>query len=107
MRRRPKPALDIGDNIVDVLDADGQTHIPLGHDGGVLLFRRQLRVCGRCGMNREAARVAYIGYMIEQFQRVDEAPARFLAAGEFEADQTAQSALEIVCGALTVDACLV
>ena len=44
-------------------------------------------------MNGEAARVADIGDVIEHLQRVDEAAAGLLAAGEFEADQAAQARL--------------
>ena len=50
-------------------------------------------------MDREAARIADIGDVIEQLQRIDEAAAGLLAAGQLEADEAAQAALEIFGGA--------
>ena len=41
-------------------------------------------------MDGEAARVADIGDVVEQLQRVDEAPSRFLAALDLEAEQAAE-----------------
>src|SRR5208282_4707596 len=102
--RRRKPALDIGDDVVDVLDADGETHIAVGYAGCVQLMRVELRMRGGGGMDRQAARVADVGDVIEHLQRVDEAAAGFAAAGEFEADETAQAALEIARGPLAMHA---
>ncbi len=55
---------------------------------------------GRRRMNGEAPRVADIGDVVEQLQRIDEAPPRLLAALEFEADEPAIAALEVFVGAL-------
>src|SRR6202046_1822004 len=55
-------------------------------------------------MDRQAARVADIGDVIEHFARIDETAAGLLATGEFKTDETAQSALEIFLGALAVHA---
>ena len=41
-------------------------------------------------MDREAARIADVGDVIEQLQRIDEAPAGLLAALDLEADQAAE-----------------
>ena len=43
-------------------------------------------------MDGEAARIADIGDVVEQLQRVDEAPPGFAAAGQLEADQAAIAA---------------
>ena len=56
------------------------------------------------GCIAKTARVADIGDVIEHLQRVDEAAAGLLAAGEFEADEAAQPALEITLRPLTVHA---
>lgn len=56
-----KSPLDISNDVVDMLKADGKAHIAVGYAGGVLLFCRQLRVPGGSGMNRETASVADIG----------------------------------------------
>ena len=54
-------------------------------------------------MDREAARVADIGDVIEELQRVDEAPPRLAPARELEADEAAVAALEIFLRALGRD----
>jgi hypothetical protein len=87
-----------------VLDADRQPHVAVRHAGRVLLFRRQLGMRRGGRMDREAAGVADVGDVIEQLQRVDEAPAGVAAGRELEADQPAEAALEIALGALAVDA---
>jgi len=50
------------------------------------------------GVDGEAARVADIGDVVEQFERVDEFPARDGASRQFEAEQRAIAALEIFVG---------
>ena len=50
-------------------------------------------------MDREAARVADIGDVVEHLQRVDEAPPGIDAALQLEADQPAIAALQIGIGA--------
>ena len=74
--RRGEPALDVRDDVVDVLQADRKPHIALGYAGRVLLFGAELRMRRGRGMNGQAARIADIGDVVEQLQRVDEAPAR-------------------------------
>jgi hypothetical protein len=39
-RGRGESALDVGNNVVDVLDTDGKTDVPVGDAGCVLLFWR-------------------------------------------------------------------
>jgi hypothetical protein len=58
------------------------------------------------GMNREATSVSGIGDAIKQFQRINKGETRVLDSGELEVDETAQSAVEITCGALAMDASL-
>src|SRR3546814_10360062 len=50
-------------------------------------------------MDGQAARVAEVGDVAEQLQRIDEAAARGGAAGQLEADQAAEAALQIGVGA--------
>src|SRR4029453_18879894 len=82
-----------------MLDADGKPHIALGHAGGELLRGRQLRVRGRRRMDGEAARIADVGDVVEQLQRIDELAAGLLAALQLEADETAEAALQVGLGA--------
>jgi hypothetical protein len=51
-----------------MLEADRQAHIAVRDAGRELLLGRELRVRGRGRMDREAARVADIGDVIEQLQ---------------------------------------
>ena len=62
----------VGQDVVAVFDSDRQAHIAGGDPGGGLFVGRQLRMGGRCGVDGQAARIADIGDVIEQFQRVDE-----------------------------------
>ena len=76
-RRWPPQRLDeIGEDVVDMLDADRQAHIAVVDAGRELLLGRELRMRGRGGMDRQAARVADIGDVVEQLQRIDERAGR-------------------------------
>ena len=97
--RRGEPALDVRDDVVDVLQADRKPHIALGHAGRELLCWAELRMRRGRGMNGEASRIADIGDVVEQLQRVDEAPPGFLARRQLEADEAAIAALQIFIGA--------
>ena len=55
-------------------------------------------------MDRQAARVADIGDVIEHLQRVDEPAAGFLAARQLKSDKPAQAAFQIPLGALPMHA---
>src|SRR5580700_896274 len=78
-----------------MLDADRQANIVVRHAGRLLLCWRELRVRGGRRMDGERARIADIGDVIEEFQRVDEFAPRLLAALDLEPDEAAQPALEI------------
>jgi hypothetical protein len=58
-----------------------------------------LRMGGGGGMDREAARVPDVGDMVEQLQRIDEAPAAIATAGKLDADQPAEATGEVTIGA--------
>ena len=85
--------VEIGDDVVDMLQAHRQPHIAGRHAGGVLVFLAQLRMRRRGRMNGERARIADIGDMVEHLERVDETFARFHAARQLEADKSAAAAL--------------
>src|SRR4029078_9091883 len=89
-----------------MLDAHRQAHIAVRHTTRELLLFGELRVCCRRRMDGEASRVADIVDMIVKLQRVDELAPCFLAAGQLEADQPAEVALEVPVGAFAMDALL-
>src|SRR5262249_20184643 len=90
--------LEIGDDVVDMLDADGEAHVVFGHARPQLLCGGQLRVSRCRRMNGEAAGIADIGDVVEHLQRVDELAAGLLAALQFEADEAAEASLQISPG---------
>ena len=98
--------LDVGDDVVDMLDAHRQAHIAIRNTGGELLLFGELRMRRRRRMDGEAPRVADIGDMVVKLQRVDELAPCVLAARQLEADQPAETALEVSVGAFAVDALL-
>src|ERR1043166_2051521 len=91
--------LEVGEDVVLMLDAERQADIAVGDAGLQLLLGGQLRMRRRRRMNREAARIADIGDVIEHLERVDKAPPGILAALQFEAEQPAIAALQISVGA--------
>ena len=75
-----------------------QAHIVLGDAGLQLLLRGQLRMGRGRRMDGEAAGVADVGDVVEQPERVDEAPAGLAAAPQFESDQAAIAAPQVGVG---------
>jgi hypothetical protein len=65
LRRRLQRLVEIGDDIVDMLDPDRETDIAVRHAGRELVFRRKLAVRGAGRMDRQGARVTDIRYVIE------------------------------------------
>src|SRR5687768_12103713 len=61
---------------------------------------------GGRGMDRQAARVADIGDMVEEAQRVDKLPPGIATAFQLEADQSTEIALKITLRALPLYAAL-
>ena len=55
-----------------MLDADREANVVVGHAGRELFFGRELRVGGGRRMDGERTRVADIGDVIEELERVDE-----------------------------------
>ena len=62
----------VGDDVVDMLDLHRQPHIALVQTGIALLIGRQLRMRVRGRMNGQRARIANIGDMVEELERIDE-----------------------------------
>ncbi len=77
--------VEIGQDVVDVLDADRQPDVTLGDAGRQPVFERKLRVRRRRRMDRQRPRVADVGDVIDQLQRIDEPPPGLAAALQLEA----------------------
>ena len=76
----------IGENIVDVFDADRKANIPFGDAGRQLVFDGKLRMGGARRVNGQATGIADIGDVIEHPEGVDEALAGIDAAPQLESD---------------------
>ena len=79
--------VEIGDDVVDVLDADREAHVAGRHAAGQLIGRAQLRVRRAGRMDGQRAGIADVGHVIEELERIDEARARLAALPELEADE--------------------
>src|SRR3984893_6895016 len=90
--------IDVGDNVVGMLDAYRKAHISLADTGLQLVFWRQLRMRGGCRVDRERADVTDVGDVINELQAVDELAASVLTTAELETDQGAVAALKIGVG---------
>src|SRR3954468_20010786 len=86
---------EIGNDVVRMLDADGQPYVARRDAGGELVLGRQLRMGRGGGMDRQRARVADVGDVVEQLQDIDEGTAGRRPAGKLKADQGAEALPEI------------
>jgi hypothetical protein len=93
---------DVSDDIVRMLDADGEADIARRHTRGELLFGAELLVGGRGWMDCQRTGVADVSDVIEQLQCIDEALSGLNASFELEAYQGSVSTLEIGLGAAAV-----
>ena len=82
---------EIADDVVGMFEADRKPHVAGRHAGRELLVGVELLMRGRGRMDRERARVADVGDVIEKLQRVDEPAPRLDAALQLEADQRRRS----------------
>jgi hypothetical protein len=79
-----------------MLNTDRQSHVSVRNTGGNLVFRHQLGMRGRDRMDSQAARVSNILHVVEHLQCLNKGFARFLPAGQFEPDETAELDVLIV-----------
>ena len=105
--QQPWPRRSRSRDVVDVLQPDRQPHIARGDAGGHLLGFGQLGVGGAGRMDRQAARVADVGDVVEQLQRIDESAAGIGAAGQLEPDQAALAVRQVFRRAFRADALVV
>src|SRR5690606_11780626 len=94
--RRGETLLDVLDDVVDMLEPDGQAHELRRDPSGPLLLRRQLRMRRRRRMDREALRVADVREMAEELEAFDELPSRFEPALDAEHDHRAAHPGEVL-----------
>src|SRR5882762_5037922 len=97
--RSAEGLFEVGDDVVLMLDAERQADIAVGDAGLQLFLGGQLRMGRARRVDRQRARIADIGDMVEHPQRIDEAPAGILAALQLEAQEAAIAALQIGVGA--------
>ncbi|WP_157937290.1 hypothetical protein [Methylorubrum extorquens] len=62
-------SIEVGPDLVDVRQPDGEAHRTVGDAGGARLIRRQVRAAGRSRLDRAAAGIAEFGDVVEQLGR--------------------------------------
>ena len=90
--------VDVGKDIIDVFDADGEAH-EFGADpsGGLCLFG-ELRVGRGRRVNGQALRIADVGEVRKEFQVLDKLASSFFAALDPKDDHGASTMLEVFLG---------
>ena len=88
--------VDVGEDVVDVLDADGEAYEFGGDASGGLLFGGELGMGGSGRMNGEAAGVADVGQVGEQLKLVDKLLTGLGATFDAEDDHGAAFAAEVL-----------
>ena len=88
--------IEVGDDVVDVLDSYAQPDHLGPYAGLFLLFWRHLPVRGRCGMAGERFRVANVDQPLEQFERIVEPLAGLEPSSHAEGQQRTRPAAQIL-----------
>src|ERR1035437_3336212 len=99
-RRDLDGLVEVGDDVVDVLDADRDANQLRSHAAGDLIGRRQLLVSGGCGVDDQTLRVADVGQQAEELDRVDELAAGVDATLEPEGHDATEATAEVLLGVL-------
>src|SRR5262249_53963915 len=87
--------VEIRDDVVDVLDADGEPDHFRPHAGFLLLLRRHLPVRGRSRVASERFGVAHIDQTLEQLERIVKRLAGLEPADDAEGEQRTGAAVRI------------
>src|SRR4029453_4315327 len=88
--------VEVGQDVVRVLEPDREPHQVLGHTGGALLVRLELLVGGGRRVDDQRARIADVGQEAEELHPVDERLSLGEAALHPERDQASEAALEVL-----------
>ena len=93
---------EVGDEVIDVLDADAQAEHVRVDSCGNLLLRAQLRVRGRCRMHDERLRVTHAANMQYELQTCHKLCSRLKASLHTECKHTSESILEVLASKFMV-----
>src|SRR3984957_65091 len=91
-----KRLIEVGDDVVDVLDADREADHLRPHASFLLLRRRHLPMRGRSRMAGERFGVAHIDQPLEQLERIVKRLAGIEAAGDAEREQRRGAPVQIL-----------
>src|SRR5699024_6369409 len=83
---------EVGDDVVDVLGADGQAHETGADPGGPMLLLAHLTVGGGSGVHHEAANIAEVGDVAVQPETLDELGPRLASAFDHERGYSPEAA---------------
>src|SRR5712664_1805935 len=87
--------VEIGEDVVDVLDSHTQANAARCHPRGQLLLRRHLPMRRRCRMAGERFSIAQIHQALEKLERVVEAHAGFEPAADLEGNERTSPAAQV------------
>src|SRR5437867_12194197 len=87
--------IEIGEDIVDVLDSYTQANHLRGHPDFLLLFGRQLPVRGRCRVTYQGLGIAHVDHSLEQPKSIEALRARFEPALHAKCQQRAATITQI------------
>src|SRR5579859_3152301 len=95
MRGRPlrgfERLLEVPDDVVDALDADREAYAFRADPCGAQLVVGELLVCRRRGVDDEGLRIADVGEVAEELQRLDQPSAGLAAAPDAERHDRSRS----------------
>src|SRR5215468_8476395 len=87
--------VEVGEDVVDGLEADREAHHVGAGAGGDLLLVGELAVCSRGGVQDQRARVAEIGEVREQLDALHQLDAGFVAALQAEGEQRSRALRQV------------
>ena len=93
---RREALFQVGDDVVDVLRADGQADGGRGDTLVGQILRRQLGVGGGGGVDDQTLHVGHVGQQGEDLQVVDEAEGRLLSALDLEGEDAGAAVGEVL-----------
>ena len=90
----PKCLIEVGEDVVDVLDPDREPHRILRYARGRQLLLVQLRMSRGCIVDRKRLGIADVGQVAEELQALDELAPALPSSLDAEADQASVAARE-------------
>ncbi len=95
MGRRRQRLVEVGEDVIDVFDADREADEFGGDSGGALLFLVELGMSGGGRVDRQRFGIADVGEVFEKFEGIDEFRAGFGPTLDAEDDHGSAFATQV------------